>query len=261
MARRYDGRTTMFSPEGRLHQVEYAMKAIDQAGAAVGVLCSDGVVLGGERKVISKLLAPVKTSDKMYKVDSHIACAVAGLTSDANVLINRSRLVAQYHRLSFQEGQPVELLIQNVCDVMQSYTQFGGQRPFGVSFLFAGWDEHFGYQLYKTDPSGNYGGWKATAIGNNCQVAMDYFKKECKGEKKDDGEDTIKDPPTYRDGLGLAIKALSKAMDTTTLTPEKMEFAVLTRKNGKMVYRPLTDAETARMCAKVEAEMATEGDA
>jgi 20S proteasome alpha/beta subunit len=142
----------------------------------------------------------------MYKIDSHIACAVAGLTSDANILINRARLVAQYHRLSFQEGQPVELLIQNVCDVMQSYTQFGGQRPFGVSFLFAGWDEHYGYQLYHSDPSGNYGGWNATAIGNNSQVAMDFFKKECKGEKNEDGEDTMKDPPTYKDGLALAIK-------------------------------------------------------
>ena len=91
---RYDSRTTTFSPEGRLHQVEYAMKAIDQAGVCVGILTKEGIVFGAEKKAVSKLLAPPKGSEKMYKIDNHIAVAVAGLASDANILIQHARVRA-----------------------------------------------------------------------------------------------------------------------------------------------------------------------
>ena len=105
---RYDSRTTTFSPEGRLHQVEYAMKAIDQAGACIGILAKDGVVLCAEKKAVDKLLAPIKESEKMYKVDEHIGTAVAGLASDANILIDYARRYAQQHRFQYQEPIPVE---------------------------------------------------------------------------------------------------------------------------------------------------------
>jgi 20S proteasome subunit alpha 3 len=95
MSRRYDSRTTIFSPEGRLYQVEYAMEAISNAGAAIGVLAKDGVVLAAEKRVISKLLATSKSTEKMYKIDDHVACAVAGIMADANILINTARLQAQ----------------------------------------------------------------------------------------------------------------------------------------------------------------------
>jgi 20S proteasome subunit alpha 3 len=146
------------------------MQAINNAAAAVGVYCSEGIVIAGEKKVASSLLAPPKTSEKMYKLDDHVCCAVAGLTADANTLIRSARVYAQRHRYTYSEDIPVEQLVVSMCNYKQSYTQHGGLRPFGVSFLYAGWDRYHGFQLYLSDPSGNYGGWKATAIGQNNQV-------------------------------------------------------------------------------------------
>ncbi|URE09011.1 hypothetical protein MUK42_04420, partial [Musa troglodytarum] len=136
MSRRYDSRTTIFSPEGRLYQVEYAMEAIGNAGAAIGILAHDGVVLVGEKKVTSKLLQTSRSTEKMYKIDDHLACAVAGIMSDANILINTARVQAQRYTFAYQEPMPVEQLVQSLCDTKQGYTQFGGLRPFGVSFLW-----------------------------------------------------------------------------------------------------------------------------
>ena len=106
----------------------------------------------------------------MYMIDEHVACAVAGITADANILINQARLHAQRYRFSYQEPQPVEQLVQTLCDEKQAYTQFGGLRPFGVSMLYGGWDKTYGFQLYQSDPSGNYNGWKATCIGASNQA-------------------------------------------------------------------------------------------
>eukprot|EP00743_Colponemidia_sp_Colp-15_P000301 GILK01000351.1.p1 GENE.GILK01000351.1~~GILK01000351.1.p1 ORF type:complete len:264 (-),score=44.82 GILK01000351.1:75-749(-) len=207
------------------------MEAINHAGAAVGILASDGVVLAAEKKITSKLLEPSKSSEKMYMFDNHIACAVAGITSDANILINYARLAAQRYTFAYQEPMPVEQLIQNLCDLKQGYTQYGGLRPFGVSFLYAGWDKHFQFQLYHSDPSGNYGGWKATAIGANNQAAQSILKSD------------YKEDCSLNDALHLALKVLSKTMDTTTPTAEKLEFATLTRVGDRVVYHVYTDAE------------------
>ena len=198
MSRRYDSRTTIFSPEGRLYQVEYAMEAIGNAGSALGILAADGVVLVGEKKVTSKLLQASRSAEKMYKVDSHLACAVAGIMSDANILINTARLHAQRYALSYQEPIPVEQLVQSLCDTKQGYTQFGGLRPFGVSFLFAGWDKNHGFQLYMSDPSGNYSGWKASAVGANSQAAQSMLKQD------------YRDGMTREEAVALALKVLDR---------------------------------------------------
>lgn len=170
MSREYDGRTTTFSPEGRLYQVEYAMEAINNAACAIGVLTKEGVVFGIEKKMISKLLAKVGDSEKVYPIDDHIMCAIAGLTSDANILLQNARKNAQDYLYKYGQPKPVEELVEYICKVKHSYTQVGGLRPFGVSFLFAGWDKESGYQLYHSDPSGNYSGWRAHAIGSNSTV-------------------------------------------------------------------------------------------
>lgn len=156
----------------------------------------------------------------MHKVDKHVAVAVAGITADANILIDQSRVVAQRYRYEYGERQPVEQLVRRLCDMKQGYTQFGGLRPFGVSFLFAGWDEHHGLQLYASDPSGNYGGWKARAIGAKSQPATSILKQEWNEELDLDG------------ALQLALKVLSKTMDSTTLTPDKLDFATLTHSDA-----------------------------
>mmetsp|Transcript_15677 Transcript_15677/g.47745 ORF Transcript_15677/g.47745 Transcript_15677/m.47745 type:complete len:151 (+) Transcript_15677:147-599(+) len=150
MSRRYDQSTTTFSPEGRLHQVEYAINAINNAGTCVGIMAKDSVILAAEKKQLSILLANsehAKGSEKMYKIDDHICCVVAGLSSDASILINQARLSSQQYLYRYQEAMPVEMLVQRICDYKQAYTQYGGLRPFGVGFLFCGWDKHHGYQL------------------------------------------------------------------------------------------------------------------
>ena len=169
MARRYDSRTTIFSPEGRLYQVEYAIETVNHSGTCLGILANDGILLACENRNTNPLLDNIFDSEKIYKISDHLICSFAGLTSDANVLLTELRLIAQRYHLQYQEPVPVEQLIKPICDVKQAFTQFGGKRPFGVSILYMGWDKQFGYQLYQSDPSGNYGGWKATCIGNNSQ--------------------------------------------------------------------------------------------
>eukprot|EP01113_Clastostelium_recurvatum_P015289 TRINITY_DN1848_c0_g1_i1.p1 TRINITY_DN1848_c0_g1~~TRINITY_DN1848_c0_g1_i1.p1 ORF type:complete len:257 (+),score=73.21 TRINITY_DN1848_c0_g1_i1:23-772(+) len=231
MARRYDSRTTIFSPEGRLHQVEYAMEAISHAGTSCGILATDGIVLAAEKKTVSNLLEPGVSSEKMYLIDNHMACCVAGITADANILVNNARLTAQRHQFAYQEPIPVEQLVQQLCDVKQGYTQYGGLRPFGVGILYAGWDTQYGFQLYQSDPSGNYGGWKATAIGANNPAATSLLRTEYKPEI------------TLKEALNLAIKVLSKTMDSTALTSDKLEFAYLSRSKGQVVFHVLTREE------------------
>ncbi|KAK3128483.1 hypothetical protein QOZ80_6BG0462280 [Eleusine coracana subsp. coracana] len=189
MSRRYDSRTTIFSPEGRLYQVEYAMEAIGNAGSALGIMAADGLVLVGEKKVTSKLLQTSRSAEKIYA-------------------------------LAYQEPIPVEQLVQSLCDTKQGYTQFGGLRPFGVSFLFAGWDKHHGFQLYMSDPSGNYGGWKAAAVGANSQAAQSMLKQD------------YRDGMTREEAVSLALKVLSKTMDSTSLTAEKLELAEVFLQTG-----------------------------
>ncbi|KAL3851526.1 hypothetical protein ACJIZ3_013408 [Penstemon smallii] len=238
MSRRYDSRTTIFSPEGRLYQVEYAMEAIGNAGSAIGILSKDGVVLVGEKKVTSKLLQTSGSTEKMYKIDDHVACAVAGIMSDANILINTARVQAQRYTLAYQEPMPVEQLVQSLCDTKQGYTQYGGLRPFGVSFLFAGWDKNYGFQLYMSDPSGNYSGWKAAAIGANNQAAQSMLKQD------------YKDDITREEAIQLVLKVLSKTMDSTSLTSEKLELAEVFVSNGKVKYQVCSPEALSKLLLK-----------
>lgn len=243
MARRYDTRTTIFSPEGRLYQVEYAMEAIGHAGTCLGILAEDGIILAAEKKNTNVLLDDENFySDKIYKLYDDMVCSVAGITSDANVLTNELRLIAQRYYLQYGEPMPCEQLVAWLCDIKQAYTQYGGKRPFGVSILYMGWDKHYGFQLYQSDPSGNYGGWKATCIGNNSNAAISMLKQEYKeGLKLDEAK-------------ALVVKILSKTLDTTKLSPEKLEIATLTRKEdalapalGKTVVTILEQSEVTKL--------------
>lgn len=212
------------------------MEAISNAGSCVGILAKDGVVLAAEKKITSKLLdtsAVGVKREKMYRLDEHVACAVAGITADANILINNCRLQAQRYLLTYQEPMPVDQLVRNVCDFKQGYTQFGGQRPFGVSLLYGGWDSQRGFQLYQSDPSGNYGGWKAASIGANHASATSALQAD------------YADDMSIKEAMQLVIKVLSKTMDSTTLSADKVELATLTRdeENNRMVYKVYEEAE------------------
>lgn len=140
---------------------------------------------------------------------SNVICAVAGMTADANILINYARQTAQGHLQTYNEDIPCEQLVRRLCDVKQNYTQRGGLRPFGVSFVYAGWDPQNQFQLYQSNPSGNYGGWKATSVGANNASAQTLLKQD------------YKDECDLKEACALAVKVLSKTMDSTKLSSEK----------------------------------------
>mmetsp|Transcript_20548 Transcript_20548/g.37072 ORF Transcript_20548/g.37072 Transcript_20548/m.37072 type:complete len:269 (+) Transcript_20548:76-882(+) len=267
MARRYDSSTTTFSPEGRLHQVEYAIEAINNAGTSVGILAKDGVVMASEKKITSGLLAQSRTSEKTYKLCPHATCSVAGLTADANILIDQARLRAGRYGYQYQEPIPIENLVEHVCNYKQAYTQYGGLRPFGVAFLFAGYDETHGFQLYQSDPSGNYSGWKATVIGANNQAGKSLLKTEY-GSSKTDGDEMKTDDateqielPDLAEACRLAVKVLNKTMDGAVASPKALElFTMSLGEDGNCVHKILNEEEAKAVIDEVEAETASAGD-
>jgi len=245
MSRRYDTRTTIFSPEGRLFQVEYAMEAIRHAPTCIGISAKDGLVLMAERANTNKLLDNEVFADKLYQLDKNTICGVAGITSDANILTEQLRLTSQKYSLLYQQPMPVEQLVSSLCNLKQRYTQIGGYRPFGVSLIYAGWDRKDGYQLYQSDPSGNYSGWKATCIGKSSNAAISMLKQE------------YKEDITLDKALLLAVKVLSKTLDVQKLTSEKIEVSTLRREGErtsicKMSKRKLE--ELLKECEKQEEE-------
>ena len=140
---------------------------------------------------------------------SNMICAVAGMTADANILINYARQAAQRYLLTYNQDIPCEQLVRRLCDLKQGYTQHGGLRPFGVSFIYAGYDPQRQFQLYQSNPSGNYGGWKATSVGANNASAQSLLKQD------------YKEDCDLKEACGLAMKVLSKTMDSTKLSSEK----------------------------------------
>ena len=197
---------------GRLYQVEYAMEAISHAGTCLGIVCTDGVLLAAERRIASPLLDQSKSSEKIFPISDDIWCAVAGVTSDANLLIDWARTHAAKWRISHGHEIRVEQLAEALANLKQSYTQHGGMRPFGASFLLAGWDKHFGFQLYQTDPSGNYSGWLATCIGANQSTAHGILKTEL----------TEPSSNTTESALKLLFRVLAKTIEgTAQLSAEK----------------------------------------
>ena len=240
MTYRYDSGTTTFSNDGRILQVEYAIQSINQAGTAIGVQFSNGVVLAAEKKNTGRLVDYLYP-EKMAKIDSHIITALAGLTADANTLVEMMRILTQKHLKVYDEPMPVEQLVRQVCDQKHSYTQYGGLRPYGVSFLVAGYDSYKGCQLYLTDPSGNYGGWKATAIGENNLTAQQILKQR------------YKDNMTATEAMDLTVQVLCKTLDSTSLSADKLEFSVLQYVEG---YGPkvriLTTEEVGTLMTRYE---------
>lgn len=201
------------------------------------------------------MLDPGKEKEKIYVIDSQIICAVAGWTADANVLLNQARLSCQRHLYRFDEPIALENLVVEVCDLKQSYTQFGGLRPFGVSFLIAGWDAQKGFQLYHTDPAGNYAGWRCTAIGQNSVSAQSILKQVKTNKLPAHLPHFIyqewKDDLTLDQALELAAKILLQTTDAASPTADATEFAILKRNpDGKVVYEFLTTSEVSDLLAK-----------
>lgn len=176
-AQMYDSAATMFSPDGRIYQVEYAREAVKRGTTALGIVYNEGVLLVVDRRVASPLVEP-NSVEKLFKLDAHIGAASSGLVADARVLVNRARLEAQVNRITY--GEPVEtsMLVRNLSDLQQAYTQNGGVRPFGTALLIGGVDKGNVFRLFETDPSGAIVAYRATAIGVGRSAVMEFLEGE-----------------------------------------------------------------------------------
>ncbi|MBU0930012.1 MAG: archaeal proteasome endopeptidase complex subunit alpha [Nanoarchaeota archaeon] len=193
----YDRANTMFSPDGRLLQVEYAKKTVKQGSATIGIVCKDGVLLVADKRIIDKFIVP-RSIEKVFQVDDHIAAAASGIVSDGRVLVENAQVMSQQHKMTYDEPIQTQELVKDICNIMQKYTQFGGPRPFGVSILFAGVNEE--PQLFLTDVTGIYFEYKATAIGEGEEQIKEILEKEYK--------ETI----TISEGIKLCLRALKKVL-------------------------------------------------
>lgn len=234
---RYDRAITVFSPDGHLFQVEYALEAVRKGSLAVGVRGSDSIVLVTEEKAVAKL-AVSSTVRKIAEIDDGLVLAFAGLTADARVLIDRARVEAASHRLTLDEAAGVEYITRHIAALQQRYTQSGGVRPFGISTLVAGFDAKDEPALFQTDPSGTYSAWRAAAIGRNSKAVLEYLEKNAL------------EPTAGRDTLKLAFKALSEVVDAT---PDNVEVAVVTKDKGIVL---LSREERKSVLDELEAEKA-----
>jgi len=194
---------------------------------AVGIRCSEGVVLIAERKEFSPLMEPV---DKIYQIDEHIGLVFSGIPSDARVLIDRARVEAQINRLVYDEPISVETLTRRICDLKQIYTQHAGVRPFGVAFIIGGIDFN-GPELFGTDPWGAYRKYYAHVIGAGEATVREFLEKEYKKEI------------SFKEAIFLALKALEKVMEGG-IDAEKIEMGIATVAEGK--FRKLTKEEIAK---------------
>lgn len=158
----YDRAITVFSPDGRLFQVEYAREAVKRGTTACGVTYKNGVLLAVDKNIKSELIVP-QSIEKIFKIDEHIGIATSGLVADARRLVEEARIRAQRSRLAYDEPINVPTLTRDICDTKQIYTQYGGARPFGIALLVAGIND-IPY-LFETDPSGAFTQYSATAIG------------------------------------------------------------------------------------------------
>ena len=184
----YDRGMTIFSPDGRLYQVEYAREAIKRGTASVGVRTDDGVVLVADRQVRSPLLE-ADSIEKLHRIDDHVAVASAGHVADARQLVEFARTQAQRHRLRYDEPIDVETLAKEVTDYIQRYTQSGGVRPFGVALVIAGVDPDGRPRVFETDPSGTPYEWTATAVGGDHAALMGYLEEHYRDDLDLEGDD------------------------------------------------------------------------
>jgi proteasome alpha subunit len=205
----YDRAIAVFSPEGRMYQVEYARKAVEKATTALGIVFSGGVVIAAA-KVLQKLLVP-ESVEKISKIDDHVAIASCGILADARTLVDFARVRAQVNKMTFDEPIEVYALVKDIADRMQRFTQIGGIRPYGTGLLIAGVDGTS--RLFETDPSGTIREWRGHAIGRGSKDArkliIEQYKENLSKEK----------------AIDIAIQALKAA--EKKIISRSVELAVL----------------------------------
>jgi len=232
----YDRAITVFSPDGRLYQVEYAREAVKRGTTAVGIKSSEGVILIVDKRVSSRLLE-ASSIEKIFKIDEHIGVASSGLVGDARSLVDRARIESQINRVTYDEKIDVEALAKRLCDHMQTYTQFGGARPYGTALLIAGVSDGQS-RLFETDPSGTLLEYKATGIGIGRPAAMKVFEDEYRYEMG------------IHESILLGLKALQEATEGK-FDVNTVEIGVIEEKNP--VFRKMSKEEVASFVEKFQA--------
>ena len=234
----YDRALTIFSPDGHLFQVEYAMEAVNKGTTAVGVRGANVVVLAVEKKSVPKLQDP-RIVKKICMLDEHICLAFAGLSADARVLINKARTECQSHRLTIEDAPTVEYIARYIAEVQQKYTQRGGVRPFGVCILLIGFTDGKP-RLFLTEPSGIHSEWRACVIGKSSKTVREFLEKNHKDDLNDG------------DATKLAIKALLEVVQSGA---GSMEVAVM---DSSHKVQHLTTEDIKKVMEEIEQEKAVE---
>jgi len=229
MPRAYDRAITIFSPEGRLYQVEYALELVKRGAPIVGVSSPEGAVIAANETPESRLENP-EYFRKIFQLDEHVGAAIAGLSSDARVLISQARLFCQSNRLLYDEPVDMEVLTRRIGDLAQVYTQHAGVRPFGVSMIIAGVDGNEG-RVLTTDPSGSYRGYMATAVGRKSDEANRLL------------EERYKDGISLDEAAGLAVEAVREASEGD-VTSSVVKVAIVPA--DTRTFRRLTDEEVTK---------------
>jgi proteasome alpha subunit len=175
----YDRAITVFSPDGRLYQVEYAIETVRRGTIAVGVKCKDGVIIAVEEK--GRKLQIVNTAQKIFQIDDHVGVAAAGYIPDARSQVDNARFFSQSNKMIYDEPVEVETIAKHLADQSQQYTQYAGVRPYGVALILGGVVNKTP-ELFLTDPSGTFISYDAIAIGSGSDEVTDFLEKTYNGD-------------------------------------------------------------------------------
>jgi len=214
----YDRAATMFSPDGHLLQVEYAEKTIRLGSSSIGMVCSDGIFILADKRITDSLIVK-ESANKIYEIDNHIIASVAGIVSDARVLIDKAQLAAQRNRLTYDSAIEPEVIIKEICNIKQQFSQYGGARPFGVSLMIAGIHNKKG-ALYVSDVTGNYFQYSANAIGENDEKIRGLLRERYKKDL------------TISKGIKLGVEIFEEVKEKFDI--EKFEVAYINFKEEKL---------------------------
>ena len=175
----YDRAITVFSPDGRLYQVEYAIETVKRGSIALGIKTNYGIIFAADER--ARKLQIVEEPQKLFKIAQHIGVAAAGYIPDARNQVDNARFFSQSSNLVYDEVVDIETVVKHIADRCQQYTQYAGARPIGVALIIGGIDEN-GNSLFLTDPSGTYVPYNAVAIGANSDKVTEFLTKEYKPE-------------------------------------------------------------------------------